>query len=1101
MENFYFKNCFEKWKVIALLFFLIKLSYSEAQTLVYAQSIISESEVDNSGNAADLDQTTFAVVRASTGIAVGIGSYSGHLELEFPTTLPANTTSYVKIESDDNLLEVLLGGSLGNILSDVLGIVLIGNQEFTIQAKMNNSIINVGSGSSQIPNAFATPSLRVVINELGEYFLAVTPNQPYNRIRLTNRVGSLLGLNNTKNLKVYSAHYISQSNECGNTLYTSFNGSGLTVDLIELGGAGVNNPENVIDSDLNSYSELSLGILNVAASIEQTVYFDGLSNPNDVFNIRLRLDPSLVTLGVANNITISSYNGANVANSISLNGLLNLDLLTLLQNNEIVSIPYSPGMAVDRITIQYSALLNVSAFQKLDLFDITRTPPAPTIDVSSQNLVVCSGSSASLIAHADPSTLQIYWYDVPSGGTPIGMVNSGEAFITPAITTATTFYAAAKNPNCPDESVRTEVTVNVNTAPTGNNLSVTGNENPICAINSVVITPSSSTITGTFHWYFDANATNEITDGLINGNITYSIDSNGVLTINGLTTNDSPVSYYLSITDSNTQCSNNPGDLKEVIITIIDEATPTTNDTTQEFCVSQNATVADIQVNESPIAWYTASTGGTPLDPTTLLTNGMYYAAIVGTTCESSVRLEVTVTISDEATPTTNDTTQEFCVSQNATVADIQVNESPIAWYTASTGGTPLDPTTLLTNGMYYAAIVGTTCESSVRLEVTVTISDEATPTTNDTTQEFCVSQNATVADIQVNEFPIAWYTASTGGTPLDPTTLLTNGMYYAAIVGTTCESSVRLEVTVIINSTSDATIDGETANICFSNEYTYTTEPNMTNYQWSVTGGLITSGGDSSSNFVTIEWNEVTTGNVNVTYSGATLCSATASASLDIPITVCSDLTITKVANVSQIAVGETIVFTITVSNNGTSDIQNIEVLEDLPSGYNYVSNTTTIGTYDSSTNLWLISQLLAGQSATLQITVTINASGNFTNTATILNSDPVDSNPDNNVAIAEVMVICLTVYNEFSPNNDGENEFFIIDCIENYPNNKLEIFNRYGNMVYETKSYQNTWNGISNVNGVIKQGESVPVGTYFYSLKVDELNISKSGWIYVAK
>ncbi|WP_161794112.1 gliding motility-associated C-terminal domain-containing protein, partial [Flavobacterium sp. 316] len=295
--------------------------------------------------------------------------------------------------------------------------------------------------------------------------------------------------------------------------------------------------------------------------------------------------------------------------------------------------------------------------------------------------------------------------------------------------------------------------------------------------------------------------------------------------------------------------------------------------------------------------------------------------------------------------------------------------------------------------------------------------------------------------------------------------------------------------------------IDGETANICFSNEYTYTTEPNMTNYQWSVTGGLITSGGDSSSNFVTIEWNEVTTGNINVTYSGATLCSATASASLDIPITVCSDLTITKVANVSQIAVGETIVFTITVSNNGTSDIQNIEVLEDLPSGYNYVSNTTTIGTYDSSTNLWLISQLLAGQSATLQITVTINASGNFTNTATILNSDPVDSNPDNNVAIAEVMVICLTVYNEFSPNNDGENEFFIIDCIENYPNNKLEIFNRYGNMVYETKSYQNTWNGISNVNGVIKQGESVPVGTYFYSLKVDELNISKSGWIYVAK
>src|SRR5690606_13638086 len=111
---------------------------------------------------------------------------------------------------------------------------------------------------------------------------------------------------------------------------------------------------------------------------------------------------------------------------ISLNGLLNLDLLTLLQNNEIATIPYSPGMAIDKVSVRYSALLNTSLFQKLDLFDIIRVPATPVIDVNSQNVTVCPNSSASLIAYANPTTLQLLWYTTETGGTPIAIVNSGE---------------------------------------------------------------------------------------------------------------------------------------------------------------------------------------------------------------------------------------------------------------------------------------------------------------------------------------------------------------------------------------------------------------------------------------------------------------------------------------------------------------------------------------------------------------------------------------------------------------------------------------------------------------------------------------------------
>lgn len=58
------------------------------------------------------------------------------MELSYPNVLPANTTSYVKIQTQDNLLPSLLGGSLGTVVSNVLGAVLVGNQEFTVQAKM-----------------------------------------------------------------------------------------------------------------------------------------------------------------------------------------------------------------------------------------------------------------------------------------------------------------------------------------------------------------------------------------------------------------------------------------------------------------------------------------------------------------------------------------------------------------------------------------------------------------------------------------------------------------------------------------------------------------------------------------------------------------------------------------------------------------------------------------------------------------------------------------------------------------------------------------------------------------------------------------------------
>lgn len=68
--------------------------------------------------------------------------------------------------------------------------------------------------------------------------------------------------------------------------------------------------------------------------------------------------------------------------------------------------------------------------------------------------------------------------------------------------------------------------------------------------------------------------------------------------------------------------------------------------------------------------------------------------------------------------------------------------------------------------------------------------------------------------------------------------------------------------------------------------------------------------------------------------------------------------------------------------------------------------------------------------------------------------------------------------IYDGFSPNNDGQNDYFTILNIEQYPGNELMIFNRWGNLVYQKTNYDNTWEGYNYDN------QKLPDGTYFYLL-----------------
>jgi gliding motility-associated-like protein len=86
------------------------------------------------------------------------------------------------------------------------------------------------------------------------------------------------------------------------------------------------------------------------------------------------------------------------------------------------------------------------------------------------------------------------------------------------------------------------------------------------------------------------------------------------------------------------------------------------------------------------------------------------------------------------------------------------------------------------------------------------------------------------------------------------------------------------------------------------------------------------------------------------------------------------------------------------------------------------------------------------------------------------------------------------------FSPNGDGVNDLFVIRGIDHFPNNTFTIFNRWGNKIFETNHYQNTWNGTSTM-GLRIEGNELPIGTYFYTLDLHNQTAVYKGTIYLDK
>lgn len=102
------------------------------------------------------------------------------------------------------------------------------------------------------------------------------------------------------------------------------------------------------------------------------------------------------------------------------------------------------------------------------------------------------------------------------------------------------------------------------------------------------------------------------------------------------------------------------------------------------------------------------------------------------------------------------------------------------------------------------------------------------------------------------------------------------------------------------------------------------------------------------------------------------------------------------------------------------------------------------------------------------------------------------------------------VVIYNFVSVNGTGHNEFFRIDNLHKYPDNRVEIYNRWGVKVYETTNYNsngNVFKGYSEGRVTMNKNEKLPSGTYYFVVTYEypdkstgaSRRIKKTGYLHL--
>ncbi|MDX2174814.1 MAG: gliding motility-associated C-terminal domain-containing protein [Bacteroidota bacterium] len=646
-----------------------------------------------------------------------------------------------------------------------------------------------------------------------------------------------------------------------------------------------------------------------------------------------------------------------------------------------------------------------------------------TPTASSSNTITCVTSS-SITANVTGTGPFTYLWNGPSS-----FATSSQSFVTST--------QGVYNVTVTNTSSGCTGTTNINAA--GN---FTAPSTPVIAANNITLTCASgnatvitASSTGATSYSWTAPSTGAITSG--SNAATASVTGTGIFTVVAIGGNGCNTAFF-PVTATVSPAAGAPA------------TSLSTNSLNITCSVTNPSATANTTVTGVTYSW-SPSTGiaGSNTNATVTFTQSGTYSVIVTNTansCASSgAGLIVTVT-NNNAQPTASLASTPTINCTNTVVAI-----SPI--FTPSTG---------LVYSWTGANIIGTTTNSSVQTNSNTPLTVTYTNTSNG-----CVN-SLTVAAIGNNVVPTLSLSSTNSATNLscaNPTLTYsaastpTSGVTYLWSNGATTPSvNILIAGTYSVVATNTVSGCQTIENFIVSGG---TSVPSFT-----TASNAVIPCGSSTTNL------SATSSNTNVTY-------------------IWGGPGILNGANTANPIIGNAGTYTLLVTDNTSS-----------------CSVTQTVSVSNSSVVAQFTANPLAGP-APLNVDFTNQSSGAINYSWDFGNGTSTQTNPSNTYPVSGTFTVLLTASNGactstasiiievkeglgtipevYTPNGDGHNEVFEIKGLDSYPNNSLQVFNRWGNAVYTAKPYKNDWNGIPNVSGKTG-GDKLPTGTYYYILELGD-------------
>jgi gliding motility-associated-like protein len=404
---------------------------------------------------------------------------------------------------------------------------------------------------------------------------------------------------------------------------------------------------------------------------------------------------------------------------------------------------------------------------------------------------------------------------------------------------------------------------------------------------------------------------------------------------------------------------------------------------------------------------------------TNMNVNTAWVGGVGNSTPSCSLQMTATPTVTSTPAPTPTITaggSTTFCTGGSVTLT-----ASAGASYLWSNGATT-QAITVTTGGSYTVQVTYSAGCFATSAATVVTVNPLPTPTiTAGGPTTFCQGGSVTLTASAGSSY--LW---STGATT-QAITVSTAGNYNVRVTNANGCFATSANTTVTVNALPTATITaGGATTFCQGGSVVLTSNAGSS-YLW-------------SNNATTQSITANTSGNYTVTVTNANGCSTTSA--------------------VRTVTVNPLPVLTVTATPTSVSR------------GFNTQLNVTgsNLGTFAWTPTANLSSTTIANPIArvmsTTTYTVTVASSAGCTATG--------------NVTVTALDDLKITSTNVFTPNGDGINDKFVIKNLDAYPNNKLQVMDRTGKVIYEKLNYANDWNGMVN-------GKLLTKDTYFFILIVN--------------